>query len=676
MIVGLLLYGTAVALLLALGGLVMEQLAARLGWPRRGVWAVTLLMSIAVPIAMVVRPHSPGTEMPGIAIDEHAAVVHSSPQSESTSAPAPNRVRSQVTQPVAAYALPNVDRAVELAWLGFSAAVGGAIGLSWIRLRRTRHEWRSERIDGQQLWVTPKLGPAVLGFIRPQILLPQWMMDAPLATCRVVISHEREHIEARDPLLLLLGYLAVLLVPWNLPLWWQLRRLRFAVEVDCDTRVLGKGTTLQTYGDVLISVSQRGVRAPLGSIAIAKPISQLERRIQTMTLHRPRPTRWLIGVGLTIAAACVAFAMDLPAPTLRDPVLRKPPLHDQSPYLPKAEAAARFAYPDLFKGQFDGTVALAVDLNRNGAILATHRRSFPAGPWPVGARDIGILELEPDLEQGLGASGTKFIGWFGPHHANGLYLSYAVLKWPHDPERSAARVREAVAKQYPEFFHSYPEAANQESTRTFKILTVFMNADGTINRAQLSDAAPSDMSERLFYDQFLALGLTSEQFGHRGRTFNSQYPLQISRYPNAPNLVILYAWPRRSDDPPDVALQSNAVFHEVHDKWSREIDSQVPDEVFLKRYFPDIWENAPATVSDRLWILLDRQGEVCDTGRSPNGYTEIEKQKQFATRYPTARIKFDYSVGAKTANGFATDLSYFWLDEDSKVKECAALTNR
>ena len=55
MIVGLLLYGTAVALLLAFGGLVMEQLAARLGWPRRGVWAVTLIMSITVPIAWFPR---------------------------------------------------------------------------------------------------------------------------------------------------------------------------------------------------------------------------------------------------------------------------------------------------------------------------------------------------------------------------------------------------------------------------------------------------------------------------------------------------------------------------------------------------------------------------------------------------------------------------------------------
>ena len=35
--------------------------------------------------------------------------------------------------------------------------------------------------------------------------------------------------------------MAVVLMPWNLPLWWQWRRLRFAIEVDCDARVLASG---------------------------------------------------------------------------------------------------------------------------------------------------------------------------------------------------------------------------------------------------------------------------------------------------------------------------------------------------------------------------------------------------------------------------------------------------
>lgn len=678
MIVAILLYGTAVSLFLGLAGVLMEQLAARLKWPRRVVWAVTLFMSIAVPIAMVVKPHTTGLRVPQLQIVELPTEVRSHQQSDlvPASAPAPIEIRPQVADLVP-HASPGLDRIVAVLWVGLSMAVARALGLSWIRLRQSRQQWRQVRMDGHQFWVTPSLGPAVLGFVRPQILLPQWLIDAPLAASRgVVIAHEREHIEARDPLLLLFGYLAVVLVPWNLPVWWQVRRFRFAVEVDCDARVLRKGTALQVYGEVLLTVGQRGVLAPLGTMAIAKSLSQLERRVRIMALPPFPPARWLIGLVAALAVACVVCALDLPPPALSDPVLRKSPLHDWSPFLPKAEAAARAAYPDLFAGHLEETVALSVDLNRKGEILGIHKQTYPPGFLPEqSSPEYGHLEFSAGMDHaGAVAIGRKFIGWFGPQEAYGLYLFYEVLKWPHDPERSAARVRDAVATQYPQYFRpAVAQDAPLTDPRTAKIVTVFMNNDGTINRAQLSEVGPDDLNERKFYDRFIALGLSPEEFGHRGRTFNSQNPLSVSRYPNALSLEILYAWPRRADDPPDTVAESNAVFREVDVKWSREVESQLPDDVFLKRYFPDIWTNAPATVSDKLWILFDRQGEVCDTGRLPQNITEMEQQTLFNARYPNARIRFSYGSGAQTANGHNTDLNYFWLDDDSKVKECAAL---
>jgi hypothetical protein len=40
--------------------------------------------------------------------------------------------------------------------------------------------------------------------------------------------------------------LVAVLVPWNLPVWRQLRRLRLAMEVDCDARVLRGGQSCMT----------------------------------------------------------------------------------------------------------------------------------------------------------------------------------------------------------------------------------------------------------------------------------------------------------------------------------------------------------------------------------------------------------------------------------------------
>ena len=56
-----------------------------------------------------------------------------------------------------------------------------------------------------------------------------------------VIAHEQSHLEARDPQLFTLALALLVFMPWNLPLWWQLRRLRYAIEIDCDARVLKGG---------------------------------------------------------------------------------------------------------------------------------------------------------------------------------------------------------------------------------------------------------------------------------------------------------------------------------------------------------------------------------------------------------------------------------------------------
>ena len=101
-------------------------------------------------------------------------------------------------------------------------------------------------------------------------------------------------------------------MPWNLPLWWQLRRLRYAIEVDCDARVLDGGIDPTHYGETLISVGERQ-SAYVGAVAaMSESKSFLEERIRIMI---SKPVRWrragiaaLAGVslGLTALAAQVS----------------------------------------------------------------------------------------------------------------------------------------------------------------------------------------------------------------------------------------------------------------------------------------------------------------------------------------------------------------------------------
>jgi hypothetical protein len=75
-------------------------------------------------------------------------------------------------------------------------------------------------------------------------------------------------------------------MPWNLPLWWQLRRLRHAIEVDCDARVLKQGHDANHYGKTLIAVGARQ-SAFIGAVAaMSESKSFLEERIKIM-LQKP-----------------------------------------------------------------------------------------------------------------------------------------------------------------------------------------------------------------------------------------------------------------------------------------------------------------------------------------------------------------------------------------------------
>jgi hypothetical protein len=55
----LIVYGSAVALLFGLAGLALERVAAWRGRARRGVWVVTLILSVAFPTMKLLAPHRP-----------------------------------------------------------------------------------------------------------------------------------------------------------------------------------------------------------------------------------------------------------------------------------------------------------------------------------------------------------------------------------------------------------------------------------------------------------------------------------------------------------------------------------------------------------------------------------------------------------------------------------------
>jgi TonB-dependent SusC/RagA subfamily outer membrane receptor len=176
-------------------------------------------------------------------------------------------------------------------------------------------KWKTQRVGEEEVLVSEEMGPAVLGLIRPRIVLPVWALELGQEKLEMILLHEREHQRARDPALLTLGLLLAAITPWNPGLWWMTRRLHLAVEGDCDGRVLARGVPPKSYGSLLLEVASgaRGLSALAPALAEGG-LTFLERRLlmirSTVRKHR-------FGVAALAALASgglLALACETPTP--------------------------------------------------------------------------------------------------------------------------------------------------------------------------------------------------------------------------------------------------------------------------------------------------------------------------------------------------------------------------
>ncbi|MGV7241494.1 M56 family metallopeptidase [Caballeronia sp. M23-90] len=189
--------------------------------------------------------------------------------------------------------------------------LGTAVHLQW-----RKQQWTNAFVCNVPVYLSPDIGPAVVGLLRPRIVLPVWLLDSPLEQQAAVIAHEKSHIDAHDPALLTIALFLTALMPWNFPLWWQLRRLRCAIEVDCDARVLKAGHKLAVYGETLIAVGERQSRY-LGSVAgMTESRPFLERRLKLM-LRKPAKRQLLVAVLL----GCMSITLATLAAQVSPPIM-------------------------------------------------------------------------------------------------------------------------------------------------------------------------------------------------------------------------------------------------------------------------------------------------------------------------------------------------------------------
>jgi hypothetical protein len=321
MILTWMLYGALVAALVAAAAAGLEGLFRLGGIPLRFVWTGALLLTLALVALAPGRGTGPAPLLSKVAITEVTVVGGAVAAPEPSLRDALAGMGGEAVRRVRG-ALGEAGRRVPAgagSWLLALCAAAtmltlGTIGATHRRFYRARRAWPTAELLGTRVRVAPEVGPVVMGVARPEIVVPRWLLHRSHEESRLVLAHESEHIRARDPLLLTLAWGIAALLAWNPAVWWMVSRLRLAVELDCDARVLRRGESPRSYGSVLIDLAGRSRPMRAGMLALADPPSQLERRLLAMTYQRTR-ARLAQGCALgslALVALLAACAAELP----------------------------------------------------------------------------------------------------------------------------------------------------------------------------------------------------------------------------------------------------------------------------------------------------------------------------------------------------------------------------
>ena len=291
------LYVIMVTLLLSVGAFLAERAARLRRGGTRWIWITAIVASLLLPTVIAsVSVQLPSVMSPAVA--QKMVVLRD----------ATTQTLSPVFWISGSAAEPtgwrDFDDQLTTAWRAASIAMLLALVASGVHLMMRKRHWRKGTVAGVEVFVTGEVGPAVVGLVRPRIVVPRWVTMALPSHQSSVIAHEQSHLDARDPQLLTLALALLVFMPWNLPLWWQLRRLRYAIEIDCDARVLKGGVDPAHYGETLIVVGARQ-SAYIGAVAaMSESKSFLEERIKHMIR---KPVRWRHLGAATLASFAIAL---------------------------------------------------------------------------------------------------------------------------------------------------------------------------------------------------------------------------------------------------------------------------------------------------------------------------------------------------------------------------------
>lgn len=169
-------------------------------------------------------------------------------------------------------------------------------------------------VNTRRLASSPLIGPALVGVLRPRLVLPkdfETRFDAEERA--LILAHEEIHRVSRHTMVNALVEVARCASWFNPLVHWAAARFRADQELACDTAVIAAHPEARrTYAEALLKAQVAGVHLPMGCVWTSGTAGRLAERIARLSEQLPGRRQRFVGaasiVGIGMVAGYAAWA--------------------------------------------------------------------------------------------------------------------------------------------------------------------------------------------------------------------------------------------------------------------------------------------------------------------------------------------------------------------------------
>lgn len=287
-------YSAQVAAIVALATILAWALRIDAPGARYGFWRTVFALCLLLPLLQERQVPSTAAAPPSTAaVETHLAI-----------AAAPVDAEGPLVDPAAAtMAIVAAGIAFRLLWLG----------ISFSRLRRLRrlgerasavHDDLARAIGATcEVRYVPRLRqPVTFGLLRPVVVLPTELAEAPDDIQRAVIAHEFFHVKRRDWSWMVFEEFVCAVLWFNPAVWWLVSRVQLAREVVVDELAVLATGKRRAYVEALVTFADKASLLPVAAFGGRR---QLFNRILVLSKEAGMSSRRLV---ITCALVTVALS--------------------------------------------------------------------------------------------------------------------------------------------------------------------------------------------------------------------------------------------------------------------------------------------------------------------------------------------------------------------------------